>query len=231
MARLSKRTKTNREKVEPGKSYSIDEALKLLKSFSKAKFDESVEVAVNLGIDPRKSDQVVRGSSVMPKGTGKIVKVAVFADGEQAKEAEKAGADYVGMQDLADQIQGGLMDFGVVIATPDAMPIIGKLGKVLGPRGLMPNPKTGTVTKDVKQAVENAKGGQVRYRADKNGIVHCAIGKISFDESALKENLQMLLADLNKAKPSSAKGIYMKKLSLSTTMGPGIIIDQSSLVV
>ena len=223
--------KTNREKIEAGKSYNIDEALKLLKSMAKAKFDESVEVAVNLGIDPRKSDQVVRGSSVMPKGTGKTVKVAVFADGEQAKQAKETGADYVGMQDLADQIQGGLMDFGVVIATPDAMPIIGKLGKVLGPRGLMPNPKTGTVTKDVKQAVENAKGGQVRYRADKNGIVHCAIGKISFDEGALKENLQTLLADLNKAKPSSAKGIYLKKLSLSTTMGPGIIIDQSSLVV
>lgn len=231
MARLSKRMKTNREKIEAGKSYNIDEALKLLKSMAKAKFDESVEVAVNLGIDPRKSDQVVRGSSVMPKGTGKTVKVAVFADGEQAKQAKETGADYVGMQDLADQIQGGLMDFGVVIATPDAMPIIGKLGKVLGPRGLMPNPKTGTVTKDVKQAVENAKGGQVRYRADKNGIVHCAIGKISFDEGALKENLQTLLADLNKAKPSSAKGIYLKKLSLSTTMGPGIIIDQSSLVV
>ena len=223
--------KTNREKIEAGKSYNIDEALKLLKSMAKAKFDESVEVAVNLGIDPRKSDQVVRGSSVMPKGTGKTVKVAVFADGEQAKQAKETGADYVGMQDLADQIQGGLMDFGVVIATPDAMPIIGKLGKVLGPRGLMPNPKTGTVTKDVKQAVENAKGGQVRYRADKNGIVHCAIGKISFDEGALKENLQTLLADLNKAKPSSAKGIYLKKLSLSTPMGPGIIIDQSSLVV
>lgn len=231
MANLSKRMKANREKLEPGKSYNIDEALKLLKSFAKAKFDESVEVAINLGIDPRKSDQVIRGSSVMPKGTGKTVKVAVFADGDQAKQAKQAGADYIGMQDLADQIQGGLMDFGVVIATPDAMPIIGKLGKVLGPRGLMPNPKTGTVTKDVKQAVENAKGGQVRYRADKNGIVHCAIGKISFDESALKENLQTLLADLNKAKPSSAKGIYMKKLSISTTMGPGIIIDQSSLVV
>ena len=230
MAKLSKRSKANREKIEPGRSYNIDEALTLLKSMAKAKFDESVEVAVNLGIDPRKSDQVVRGSSVMPKGTGKTVKVAVFADGEQAKQAKAAGADYIGMQDLADQVQGGLMDFGVVIATPDAMPIIGKLGKVLGPRGLMPNPKTGTVTRDVKQAVENAKGGQVRYRADKNGIVHCAIGKISFDEGALKENLQTLLADLNKAKPSSSKGIYLKKLSISTTMGPGIIIDQSSLV-
>jgi large subunit ribosomal protein L1 len=229
MAKASKRIKAFREKLETGKQYPLAEALKLLKECASAKFDESVEVAVNLGVDPRKSDQVVRGSTVLPKGTGKTVKVAVFADGDNAKEAQAAGADYVGMQDLADQIEGGLLDFGVVIATPEAMPMVGKLGKLLGPRGLMPNPKTGTVTKDVKQAVENAKGGQVRYRTDKNGIIHCAIGKVSFDEAALKENLDALLHDLNRAKPSSAKGIYMKKVSLSTTMGPGIILDQSTL--
>ena len=227
---ISKRYKAIAAKVDRTRLYPLNDALNLVKENAVAKFDESIDVAINLGVDAKKSDQLVRGSVVLPKGTGKTVKVAVFADGEQAKQAKAAGADYIGMQDLADQVQGGLMDFGVVIATPDAMPIIGKLGKVLGPRGLMPNPKTGTVTRDVKQAVENAKGGQVRYRADKNGIVHCAIGKISFDEGALKENLQTLLADLNKAKPSSSKGIYLKKLSISTTMGPGIIIDQSSLV-
>lgn len=229
MAKLSKRVRAYREKVEPGKLYNVKEALKLLKECSKTKFDESVEVAVNLGVDPRKSDQAVRGSTVLPKGTGKTVKVAVFAQGEQAKDAEAAGADYVGMADLAEKIQNGLMDFGVVISTPDAMPIIGKLGKVLGPRGLMPNPKTGTVTRDVAQAVINAKAGQVRYRTDKNGIIHCAIGKVSFDESALLENLNALLADLTKAKPGSSKGIYMRKISLSTTMGPGVVIDQGTL--
>jgi large subunit ribosomal protein L1 len=229
MANVSKRIKTFREKVEPGKVYPFSEALQLLKECASAKFDESVEVAVNLGVDPRKSDQVVRGSTVLPKGTGKDVKVAVFADGDPAREAEAAGADYVGMQDLADQIEGGMMDFGVVIATPEAMPMVGKLGKVLGPRGLMPNPKTGTVTKDVKQAVENAKGGQVRYRTDKNGIIHCAIGKVSFDEGALKENLATLLNDLNRAKPGSSKGIYMKKVTLSTTMGPGVVVDHSTV--
>jgi len=229
MAKLSKRIKALREKLEAGKQYSLAEALKLLKDSASAKFDESVEVAINLGVDPRKSDQVVRGSTVLPKGSGKTVKVAVFADGDNAKQAQAAGADYVGMQDLAEQIEGGLMDFGVVIATPEAMPLVGKLGKVLGPRGLMPNPKTGTVTKDVKQAVENAKGGQIRYRTDKNGIIHCAIGKVSFDEASLKENLEALLNDLNRAKPSSAKGIYMKKVSLSTTMGPGIVVDTGTL--
>ncbi|MEX2525788.1 MAG: 50S ribosomal protein L1 [Gammaproteobacteria bacterium] len=229
MAKLSKRIKAFREKVEPGKVYPFNEALQILKDCATAKFDESVEVAVNLGVDPRKSDQVVRGSTVLPKGTGKTVKVAVFADGDNAGAAETAGADYVGMQDLADQIEGGLMDFGVVIATPEAMPLVGKLGKVLGPRGLMPNPKTGTVTKDVKQAVENAKGGQVRYRTDKNGIIHCAIGKVSFDEAALKENLSTLLNDLNRAKPGSSKGIFMKKVTLSTTMGPGVLVDQNTL--
>jgi len=229
MARTSKRIRAVREKLEAGRQYSLGEALTLLKDCASAKFDEAVEVAVNLGVDPRKSDQVVRGSTVLPRGTGKTVKVAVFADGDRASEAQEAGADYVGMQDLAEQIEGGLMDFGVVIATPEAMPVVGKLGKVLGPRGLMPNPKTGTVTKDVKQAVENAKGGQVRYRTDKNGIIHCAIGKVSFDEAALTENLTALLHDLNRAKPSSSKGIYMKKVSLSTTMGPGIVVDQSTL--
>ena len=229
MAANSKRIRAIKEKLEPGKVYDVIEALKLLKECSKTKFDESVEVAVNLGIDARKSDQAVRGSTVLPKGTGKTVRVAVFAQGDQAKDATDNGADHVGMEDLAEKIQGGFMDFDVVIATPDAMPLIGKLGKVLGPRGLMPNPKTGTVTKDVKQAVENAKAGQVRYRTDKNGIIHCAIGKVSFDENALVENLNALLSDLVKAKPSSSKGIYMKKVSLSTTMGPGLIVDQNTL--
>src|SRR5690606_25589799 len=231
MARHSKRYAAARARVEPGKAYPLPEALNLLKECATAKFDESVEVAVNLGIDPKKSEQVVRGSVVLPRGTGKTVKVAVFADGDQAKAAREAGADYVGMQDLADQIQGGLMDFGVVIATPGAMGVVGKLGKLLGPRGLMPNPKVGTVTKDVAQAVKNAKGGQVQFRADKNGIVHCAIGKVSFDVDAIRENLTALIGDLNKAKPAASKGVYLKKISLSTTMGPGIIVDQASLPV
>jgi large subunit ribosomal protein L1 len=229
MAKLSKRIRAYREKVVPGKIYDVKEALKLLKECSKTKFDESVEVAINLGIDPRKSDQSVRGSTVLPRGTGRSVKVAVFAQGEQAKEALAIGADHVGMEDLAEKIQQGMMDFDVVISTPDAMPIIGKLGKVLGPRGLMPNPKTGTVTKDVKQAVLNAKAGQVRYKTDKNGIIHCAIGKVSFEETALLENLNALLNDLVKVKPSSSKGIYMRKISLSTTMGPGLIVDSGTL--
>ena len=229
MARHSKRFGSAREKVEHGRPYPVLDALQLVKECAGAKFDESVDVAINLGVDPKKSDQVVRGSTVLPRGTGKTVKVAVFAQGDQAKEATAAGADYVGFQDLADQVLGGMMDFGVVIATPDAMPVVGKLGKVLGPRGLMPNPKVGTVTKDVKQAVENAKGGQVRYRTDKNGIIHCMIGKASFDAQALKENLDALLADLNKAKPGSAKGIYLKKVSVSTTMGPGILVDRNTL--
>lgn len=231
MAGISKRWKVIGEKVQPGKLYPLPDALKLLKECATAKFDESVEVAINLGIDPKKSEQVVRGSTVLPRGTGKTVKVAVFADGDQAKAAKEAGADYIGMQDLADQIQGGMMDFGVVIATPAAMPVLGKLGKLLGPRGLMPNPKVGTVTKDVKQAVENAKGGQVQFRADKNGIVHCAIGKASFDADALKDNLLALLADVNKAKPNASKGIFLKKISVSTTMGPGLTIDQNSITL
>ncbi|MCG8380543.1 MAG: 50S ribosomal protein L1 [Proteobacteria bacterium] len=231
MAKLSKRIKAYQEKLEPGKAYSVKDALELLKEISSVKFDESVEVAVNLGVDAKKSDQQVRGSTVLPKGTGKKVRVAVFAQGDNAKAAEEAGADVVGFDDLAESMQKGDIDFGVVIATPDAMPVVGKLGKVLGPRGLMPNPKVGTVTNDVKQAVENAKGGQVRYRTDKNGIIHCAIGKVSFDADSLIENLHSLLGDLKKAKPSAAKGVYLKKISLSTTMGPGVLVDQASLSV
>jgi len=231
MARLTKRRKAILEKVQPGRQYPVLEALQLLKDVAAVKFDESVEVAINLGIDPRKSEQAVRGSSVLPKGTGKVVKVAVFAQGAQAEEARAAGADVVGFNDLVERMQAGDMDYQVVIATPDAMPVVSKLGKVLGPRGLMPNPKVGTVTKDVRQAVQNAKSGQVRYRTDKNGIIHCVIGKVSFEPSALKENLEVLLADLAKAKPSAAKGIYMKKISVSSTMGPGLIIDQSTLAV
>lgn len=231
MARPTKRRKAILEKVQPGKQYPVLEALQLLKDVAAVKFDESVEVAINLGIDPRKSEQAVRGSSVLPKGTGKVMKVAVFAQGAQAEEARAAGADAIGFNDLVERMQAGDMDYQVVIATPDAMPVVSKLGKVLGPRGLMPNPKVGTVTKDVRQAVQNAKSGQVRYRTDKNGIIHCVIGKISFEPSALKENLEVLLADLVKAKPSAAKGIYMKKISVSSTMGPGLIIDQSTLAV
>jgi large subunit ribosomal protein L1 len=231
MAKLSKRTKAYQDKIEPGKSYLVKEALELLKDVSSVKFDESVEVAVNLGVDARKSDQQVRGSTVLPKGTGKTVRVAVFAQGENAKIAEAAGADTVGFEDLAESMKKGDIDYGVVIATPDAMPVVGKLGQVLGPRGLMPNPKVGTVSNDVKQAVENAKGGQVRYRTDKNGIIHCAIGKVSFDPDSLIENLHALLGDLQKAKPTGAKGVYLKKISVSTTMGPGLLLDQASLSV
>ncbi len=231
MAKLTKRIKSYQDKIEPGKYYPVKDALELLKDISSVKFDESVDVAVNLGVDARKSDQQVRGSTVLPKGTGKTVKVAVFAQGENAKAAEAAGADAVGFEDLAEAMTKGDIDYGVVIATPDAMPVVGKLGKVLGPRGLMPNPKVGTVTNDVKQAVENAKGGQVRYRTDKNGIIHCTIGKVSFDADSLIENLHSLLNDLNKAKPSSAKGVYLGKLSISTTMGPGVLVDQASLEI
>ena len=231
MGKLSKRAKLILEKLEAGRVYPVVEALRLLKECSRVKFDESVEVAINLGLDPRKSDQAVRGSTVLPKGTGKTVRIAVFAQGKQAEEAKKAGADAIGFDDLVEQIQGGDLNFDVVIATPDAMPAVSKLGKLLGPRGLMPNPKVGTVSKDVKQAVENAKAGQVRYRTDKNGIIHCAIGKVSFDAESLKENLEVLLHDLVKAKPSAAKGIYMKKIALSTTMGPGVVVDQSTLSI
>ena len=231
MAGLSKRVKAIRENLDPTRLYSITEALDLVKMHATAKFNESVDVAINLGIDPKKTDQAVRGSSVLPKGTGKTVRVAVLCKAEQADEAKQAGADLVGFDDLADKIQGGFMDFDVVIASPDAMPVVSKLGKILGPRGLMPNPKVGTVTKDVKQAVTNAKAGQVQYRTDKNGIIHSPIGKASFEKSALLENLHVLLNDLVKAKPSSAKGIYIKKITLSTTMGPGVTVDQSSLTI
>lgn len=229
MTKLSKRFKAMNGLVEAGKTYSIEEALKILKDNSKTKFVESIDVAVRLGIDPRKSDQVVRGSSVLPNGTGKEVRVAVFAQGPKAEEAKAAGAEAVGMDDLAEQMQAGDLNFGVVIATPDAMRVVGKLGQVLGPRGLMPNPKTNTVTMDVAQAVKNAKGGQVRFRADKGGIVHSTIGKANFEVDALKENLNSLLADLIKAKPSAAKGQYLQKVFVSSTMGLGIGVDPSTL--
>ena len=231
MAKLSKRFRAIREKVEIGKQYSIGEAVALLKELSTVKFPEAVDVAVNLGIDPRKSDQAVRGATTLPNGTGKTVRVAVFTQGEAAEAAKAAGADLVGMEDLAEEIKAGKMDFDVVIADPAAMRVVGQLGQVLGPRGLMPNPKTGTVTPDVVTAVKNAKAGQVRYRIDKNGIIHGAIGSITFEAGALKENLEALIVDLKKAKPASAKGIFLKKVTLSTTMGPGLIIDQASLEV
>lgn len=231
MAKLSKRIRAIREKIEIGKQYSMNDAVALLKEFSTVKFAESVDVAVNLGIDPRKSDQAVRGATTLPKGTGKEVRVAVFTQGESAEAAKAAGADLVGMEDLAEQVKAGNMDFDVVIADPAAMRVVGQLGQILGPRGLMPNPKTGTVTPDVATAVRNAKAGQVRYRVDKNGIIHGAIGSIAFEAGDLKENLEALIADLKKAKPASAKGIYLQKVTLSTTMGPGLVIDQASLEV
>jgi len=227
----SKRIRAMREQIESGKAYSIDEALDLLKSLSKVKFTESVDVAVRLGVDPRKSDQVVRGALVLPHGTGKSVRVAVFAQGENAEKAEAAGADIVGMDDLAETIKGGSIDFDVCIATPDAMRVVGKLGQVLGPRGLMPNPKVGTVTTDVETAVKNAKAGQVQFRNDKGGIVHSTIGKADFDVNALRENLQALVSELVKAKPPSAKGQYLRKVAVSTTMGPGLTVDTGSLSV
>jgi len=229
MAKLSKRAKAISEKVELGKQYAIDEAIALLQELSSVKFKESVDVSVNLGVDPRKSDQNVRGATVLPNGTGKTVRVAVFTQGANAEAAMEAGADIVGMDDLADEVKKGNMDFDVVIASPDAMRVVGTLGQILGPRGLMPNPKVGTVTPDVATAVKNAKAGQVRYRTDKAGIIHCPIGRVDFDVNALKENLTALLVDLNKAKPSTAKGVFMKKVSVSTTMGPGLQIDQASL--
>jgi large subunit ribosomal protein L1 len=229
MAKLSKRVRAFKEKVDPEKAYSFDEAVGLLKEFATVKFNETLEVAINLGVDAKKSDQGVRGATTLPHGTGSDVRVAVFTQGEAADKAKAAGADLVGMEDLAEQIKGGMMDFDVVIASPDAMRVVGQLGQVLGPRGLMPNPKTGTVTPDVETAVNNAKAGQVRYRTDKNGIIHGGIGKIDFELDAIRGNLEALLADLVKAKPTSAKGIYMKKISLSTTMGPGVTIDQASL--
>lgn len=226
---ISKRRKMIREKVDAEKAYAIDEAFNLLKELSSVKFAEGVDVAVNLGVDPRKSDQVVRGATLMPKGTGKDVRVAVFAQGANAEKATEAGADIVGFEDLAEEIKGGRLDFDVVIASPDAMRVVGALGTVLGPRGLMPNPKVGTVTPDVATAVKNAKAGQVRYRADKGGIVHANIGKVTFDSADLRTNLDALLVDLQKAKPAAAKGQYLKKISVSTTMGPGISVDLASL--
>ena len=229
MAKLSKRRRAINEKIVAGKSYAIDDALTLIKELSTVKFPETVDVAINLGIDPRKSDQIVRGATTLPHGSGKQVRVCVFAQGEAAESAKAAGAELVGMDELADEIKSGNMDFDVVIASPDAMRVVGRLGKVLGPRGLMPNPKSGTVTPDVASAVANAKAGQVRFRADKNGIVHGGIGIVGFEATALKENLEALMADLHKAKPASAKGIYVKKVTLSSTMGPGLLIDQASL--
>lgn len=229
MAGMGKRMKSIREQLEPGKAYNIDEALELLKGASKVKFKESVDVAIRLGVDPRKSDQNVRGSTVLPNGTGKTVRVAVFTQGENAEKALAAGADVVGMDDLHDQIKEGDLDWDVVIATPDAMRVVGKLGQVLGPRGLMPNPKVGTVSTDVEQAVKNAKAGQVRFRTDKAGIIHSTIGKVDFEVDALKGNLHALIADLNKLKPASSKGTFLQKVAISTTMGPGIVIDRSSL--
>jgi large subunit ribosomal protein L1 len=226
---MSKRITAIREKVAPGKTYSIDEALGLLKELSAVKFAESVDVSVNLGVDPRKSDQVVRSSTVLPNGTGKSVRVAVFTQGANAEAAKAAGADVVGMDDLAEAMKGGDLNYDVIIASPDAMRVVGQLGQLLGPRGLMPNPKVGTVATDVAGAVKNAKAGQVRYRTDKGGIIHCSIGKVGFEVNALKENLRALLADLQKLKPSTAKGVYMKKVTVSSTMGPGIQVDQASL--
>ena len=231
MAKLTKRAKAIQEKVDADKQYAIDEALGLIKELSTVKFNESVDVAVNLGIDPKKSDQVVRGATVLPNGTGKEVRVAVFTEGDNAKAAEAAGADIVGMDDLADLVKKGEMNFDVVIASPDAMRVVGQLGQILGPRGLMPNPKVGTVTPDVATAVKNAKSGQVRYRADKAGIVHCSVGTVKFEVTQLKENIEGLIADLVKAKPTSAKGIYLKKIAISSTMGPGITIDQASMAL
>ncbi len=229
MAKLTKRIKAIREKLERTKQYPAEEAFALLKELSSVKFPESVDVSVNLGVDPRKSDQAVRGATDLPNGTGKEVRVAVFTQGANADAATEAGADIVGMDDLAGQVKAGNMNFDVVIASPDAMRVVGKLGPILGPRGLMPNPKVGTVTPNVAEAVRKAKAGQVRYRTDKGGIIHCPIGKVNFEPAALKQNLETLLRDLHKAKPSAAKGVYLKKVSVSTTMGPGIQLDQATL--
>lgn len=229
MARISKKQRVISEKLAVGKQYGIEVAVTLLNSLPPAKFAESIDVAVNLGVDARKSDQQVRGATTLPHGAGKTVRVAVFTQGANADAARAAGADVVGMDDLAEQVKAGNMNFDVVVASPDAMRVVGQLGQILGPRGLMPNPKTGTVTPDVATAVRNAKAGQVRYRTDKNGIVHGAIGKVGFEARAVKENLEALLADLRKSRPSTAKGTFVKKITLSTTMGPGLVIDQSSL--
>ncbi len=230
MAHVSKRYKALAAKVDRNKFYTVNEALNLVKETAKAKFEESIDIAINLGIDAKKSDQLVRGSVVLPKGTGKTVRVAVFAQGAKAEEAKAAGADIVGFDDLAESIKGGKMDFDVVIASPDAMRIVGQLGQILGPRGLMPNPKVGTVAADVAGAVRNAKAGQVQYRTDKNGIIQCTIGRASFPAEALRENLLALVDALNKAKPAAAKGVYLKKIAISSTMGVGIRVEQASLL-
>ena len=232
MTKLSKRQKLIGEKIEAGKAYSVEDACSLLIELSsQIKFDESIDIAVNLGVDARKSDQAVRGSTVLPNGTGKTVRVAVFTQGENAEKAKAAGADIVGMDDLAAEVKKGNMDFDVVIASPDAMRVVGQLGQILGPRGLMPNPKVGTVTPDVATAVKNAKAGQVRYRTDKNGIIHTIVGNVGFSADSIKQNVEALLVDLKKAKPASAKGVYLKKIILSSTMGPGLVIDQSSISI
>lgn len=229
MAAVAKRVQAWANRIQPGKQYPIDEALAIVQEFAKAKFRESVDVAVNLGIDASKSDQQVRGSTVMPNGIGKAVRVAVFTSGKNQDAARAAGADIVGLEDLAEKVKAGEMNFDVVVASPDAMRVVGQLGQILGPRGLMPNPKVGTVTPDVAGAVKNAKAGQVRYRADKAGVVHCTIGKADFEANQLKENLVALLQDLQKAKPAAAKGIYLKKIAVSSTMGPGVPVEVSSL--
>jgi len=229
MVAVAKRMKPWSEKIDSARMYSIDEALALVKQFANARFDESIDVAVNLGIDATKSDQQVRGSTVLPHGTGKVVRVAVFTSGKNADAAREAGADVVGLEDLAEKVKAGELNFDVVVASPDAMRVVGQLGQILGPRGLMPNPKVGTVTPDVATAVRNAKAGQVRFRADKAGVLHCSLGKASFAPEALKDNLRALLADLQKAKPASSKGVYLRRISVSSTMGPGIGVDQGSL--
>jgi large subunit ribosomal protein L1 len=229
MVAIAKRMKPWAAKIVPGKQYPIDEALGLVKQFASAKFDEAVDVAVNLGVDASKSDQQVRGSTVLPHGTGKTVRVAVFTSGKNADAAREAGADIVGMEDLAEKVKAGELNFDVVVASPDAMRVVGQLGQILGPRGLMPNPKVGTVTPDVAGAVRNAKAGQVRFRTDKAGVIHCTIGKASFDPKALQENLHALLSDLQKAKPAASKGVFLRKVTVSSTMGPGVPVDQSSM--
>jgi len=229
MVAIAKRMKPWADKIVPGKTYSIDEAIAIVKQFATAKFDEAVDVSVNLGVDASKSDQQVRGSTVLPHGTGKSVRVAVFTQGKNADAAREAGADIVGMEDLAEKVKAGELNFDVVVASPDAMRVVGQLGQILGPRGLMPNPKVGTVTPDVAGAVRNAKAGQVRFRTDKGGVIHCTIGKASFETGKLKDNLHALLADLQKAKPAASKGVFLKRVSLSSTMGPGVPVDQSTL--
>ena len=228
---MSKRLAAIREMVERGRLYEATDALRLLKETANPKFDETVEAAVNLGVDPRKSDQMVRGSTVLPNGTGKEVRVAVFASGPSADEAREAGAELVGLEDLADKVRAGELEFDIAIATPDSMRIVGQLGRILGPRGLMPNPKTGTVAEDVTTAVANAKGGQVQYRTDRAGIIHCPIGKLSFEAAALQENLAALVSQLVRVKPAASKGIYLRKVTVSSTMGPGVTVDKASLAV